>query len=345
MDKEQAHILLERLGCRRIRVSGEEIICSCPFPGNHHRGDRRSSFSANIGTGESSPYFCFACHESGTLEGLAVRNGYTDLVPGWKPRSVKGRSWLNIPSTNAGVFGPVFRKRKRPVLFRDDYLEPFVGVLSGYLKKRGVSLETARSWELGLDKRFRRATFTVRDFKGRLAVVIGRDITGKSVVKYSNYVLDRKNKCMVPFIDHDREKDFIGPTKRYFLYGEHKAWDVSVGKSDRCSDDLIVVEGPIDVLRVWQMGWNVVGVLGSYPHEAQVEKLITMVPRTGRLVIMADGDESGRKLVRKFGEMIGGRVPVFDARLGDGMDPGGATEKEIGGALKNARMIGLTSVR
>ena len=338
MNPENARALLERLGCRRIRVMGGEVMSSCPFPEGHKRGDRRPSFSANIDTGEGSPYICFGCHATGTLEGLAVKNGHTDLVPDWKPKRVGDRPWMSVPSTNAGQFRHLYTRKKKPVLFKDDYLKPFVGVLSGYLKTRGITLDTAREWELGVDKLHARATFTVRDHEGRLALVVGRDVTDTAWVKYSNYVLDRLHKRMQPFIDHRREHDFITPTKSYFLYGEHKAWKVMEGESNRRSKDLIVVEGAMDMLRLWQCGWNAVAILGSYASEVQVEKLITLVPKGGRLIIMADGDEAGRKMTNKIVEMIGDRLPVYDAQLDVDIDPGMLVESEIDEAMKDARL-------
>jgi hypothetical protein len=318
-------------------------MCSCPHPENHARGDRRPSFSASVDTGQASPYICYGCHATGTLEGLAIQNGHPDLVPDWKPKKLGERPWLYVPSTNAGKFRHLYRKKKKPPLFRDVHLEPFKGVLSGYLKARGITLDTAREWELGLDRRNRRAIFPVRNMEGTLALLVGRDVTGRSRVKYSNYVFDKTYQAMVPFIDHQRESEFVSPAKSHFLYGEHKAWDVAHSSSDRRSTDLIVVEGAIDVLMVWQWGWNVVGVLGSYPSEVQIEKLVSLTPRGQRLVVMADGDEPGRKLTTAIGERIGSRVPVFDAQLDEGMDPGGATEQEIDEALSGACMIHLTS--
>jgi DNA primase len=231
------------------------------------------------------------------------------------------------------------------VLFKDDYLEPFVGVLPGYLKRRGISLETAREWELGLDRDWGRAIFVVRDFKGRLGVVVGRDVTGQSRIKYSNYVLDRKNKKMIPFIDHEREHDFIGPTKSRFLYGEYQAWKVQDGSFDtgRRSKDLIVVEGAIDLLNLWQMGWNVVAVLGSFPSKTQLEKLVMLVPRGGRLIVMADGDKAGRKMTETINEALNKRVNVFDAQLSDDLDPGALSEEQASDVLGKVSMMALTS--
>ena len=336
--------LFSRFGVQKMRVSFGEMQCSCPFPEGHARGDRRPSFSAKIVDGDRSPYFCHGCHAHGTLEWLAYSSGFSDLIDDNRISEVKAKKWLHVPSSNAGIFSDVCVEGKKPVLFRDVYLERFVGSLSGYLSRRGINLETARVWELGVDKEFGRATFTVRDYKKSLALVIGRDVTGKSKVKYSNYVLDRKNGRMVPFIDHSREGDFKSPTKSFFLYGEHLAWEIAHPGERSVSmrggvPHLIIVEGAIDVLKLWQFGWNAVAVLGSYPSDMQVEKIANMVPRDGRVVVMADGDEAGRKLAVYLGEKLSNRVAVFCAVLPDGVDPGDADGELIDDSFASARMF------
>lgn len=219
-------------------------------------------------------------------------------------------------------------KKKEPVYYDEKYLAPYLGVLSGYLRKRGITLDTARNWKLGLDKEHSRAIFPVFDCEGKLAVIVGRDITGRSKVKYSFYSLDTKNEKMCPFIDHERFSDFLSPTKSLFLYGEDKAFRVANVESDRITGDLIVVEGQMDVLNMWQLGYNVVATSGSMVSNVQLEKLITLLPKGGRLVVMGDGDSAGKKMIDHVGKVLKNRVPVYVAVLENGLDPGGLTETE-----------------
>jgi DNA primase len=338
MDESRILTLLERLGCERIRKRGDEISCSCPFGENHKRGDRRPSFGVRVNADDSSPYNCFSCGERGVLEGLAIKWGHTDLVPDYKPKKVKRKSWHYT-----GRRRRFANSDEKPVFFKDERLYPFVGTLSGYLKSRGVTIDTARVWELGIDRRYDRATFTVRDYKGRLAMIIGRDISGTGKrAKYSNYIFDLVNKVMLPFKPKGRpDEEFVGPTRRFFLFGEHVYWD------DRDSDknrggDLIVVEGPTDVLALYQHGYRAVGILGSYPSEHQAKKLVELTPKDGRVVVMADGDEAGNRMTKGVAKEIGERVPVYDAVLDPGYDPGDAPIDMIREALAGARIIRLT---
>jgi DNA primase len=339
MDADKIFTLLERLGCERIRKVGDEISCSCPFGENHKRGDRRPSFGVRINSEDKSPYNCFSCGARGAMEGLAIQTGNTDLVPDYKPKKIKRRTWHY--QTKKRRFSNA--DQSKPVFFKDERLKPFVGVLSGYLKRRGITIDTAKKWELGVDRRYDRAIFTTRDYKGRLAVIIGRDITGSdNRAKYSNYILDVPNDVMIPFKPKGRnDSDFIGPTKKFFLYGEHIFWGEK-DKEENRKKDLIVVEGPMDVLKMYQYGFFAVGVLGSYPSEQQANKLVELTPRNGRLIVMADGDKAGDRMTKGIAQEIRGRIPVYDATLEPGYDPGDASIEVINVALSDARIIKLT---
>ena len=341
MDRENALTLLERLGCNRIRPYGSEITASCPFMENHWRGDRFPSFSSKINDSDSSPYFCFSCQEKGTLEGLAIKTGNEDLVPDWKPKKLKPSDWMPIPKTNAKFFAHLYAERE-PVFFDDELLKDFARALSGSIRDRGVTVDTAKHWELMVDHEYGRAIFVLRDIEGRIAVVIGRDTTGCSRVKYSNYVLDRKYDCLVPFKDRKREEDFLGPAKSFFLYGEKQAWEVRNLEARRNPHDLVVVEGAMDVLKVWQYGWNVVGILGSYASDEQAEKLVSLVPRDGCLISLMDSDKAGRMCADKLGEKVHERIPFYTAELEDGLDPGEASVELIDAAMKKKKRYKLT---
>ena len=345
MDEGSARTLLEQLGCKRIKVLGHQIQATCPFEENHYRGDRNPSFGARLDDAGKSPYFCHGCHQKGTLEWLAVDNGMENLVPDWKPKKIKSDRWMKkIPSTNrGGLFDYLYKEDKQPAFFNDIYLEPFTGVLSGALVKRGVTVETAKEWELGVDKENGRAIFVLRDVEGRVALVKGRDTTGRSKVKYIAYVLDKESHKLVPRIDYKREQDFKRPTKSLFLYGEYQAKKVLDGELERRSLDLVLVEGEVDVLKVWQWGWNVVGLIGSYPSDEQCEKIVKLIPKGGRLIVIMDNDKAGKKCVKELYEKLKDRVPFFNVVLPEGTDPAEMkSDIEMEKVISQAKLFFLT---
>jgi len=342
MDEGSARTLLDALECKRIKVLGHQIMATCPFIENHYRGDRRPSFGAKLDDAGKSPYFCFGCHEKGTLEWLAINNGLENLVPDWKPKKIKNNKWMNLPSTNKGLFGYLYDNEKKPVFFNELYLEPFQGVLSGSLARRGITIETAKEWELGLDKENNRAIFVLRDVEGRVGLVKGRTTVG-SKIKYIAYVLDKTNHKLVPRIDYKREKDFKRPTKSLFLYGEYQARKALDGEIKRRSLDLILVEGEVDVLKMWQWGWNVVGLIGSYPSDEQCEKIIKLIPKDGRLIVMMDNDKAGKLCVKELYERLKDRVPFLNVELPEGKDPAAMkSDEEVEQVIAEAKLFFLT---
>lgn len=333
--------LLERLGCQRVKKRGDEITCSCPFSNNHKHGDRHPSFGARVNSDGLSPYHCFSCGANGAMEGLAVQSGHPDLVPDYKPRKITRTRWNHSPPRKPDPFGGVAGEKR--VLFKDVYLDPFIGIFHDYFISRNIFEETARIWELGFDARFKRVTFVVRDYLGRLAVLIGRDITGRSGrIKYSNYVLDLVEKELIPYFPRERdESEFISPTKKFFLYGEHLMWS-ECRKSENAGRDLVIVEGPMDVLSMWQRGYFVLGTMGSYPSGYQIEKMVTMTPRGGRLVVMGDGDKAGETLTDGIAKGVDNRVPVYNAKLAPEKDPASTSDEEVVESICCAKIIRLT---
>jgi DNA primase len=60
--------LVDNLNLKKVKIRGDEIHASCPFPERHlHGQDKRPSFSINITKGV---YNCFSCGSSGTIEDL-----------------------------------------------------------------------------------------------------------------------------------------------------------------------------------------------------------------------------------------------------------------------------------
>jgi len=262
------------------------------------------------------------------VEHLAINNDRPDLISGWVEKdNSKKRTWFRNPR--------VARKGDETVLFEERHLMPFIGTASGYILNRGISLDTAKAWELGIDRNNIRATFVVRKYSGQFAALVGRDINKiRTHIKYTNYLLDKKQDRLVPWRDYKRDDfsydDYVSPTKSHFLYGEHFAVKYSHGHDvEAKKQNLIVVEGMMDVLRLWQLGYNVVGIMGSRASEHQVSKMKLFLPKGGKLVIMLDGDDAGRDGTDRLIDDLGGAVPVQHVCLPDGRDPGDLSNDEI----------------
>jgi DNA primase len=106
-----------------------------------------------------------------------------------------------------------------------------------------------------------------------------------------------------------------GFERNLFLYGECRREEAQLARGL-----VYVVEGHLDMLRLWQSGYRpVVAILGSHPGPAQVEKLIAYWGR--RIVVVPDGDQAGAQMAVKIKHMVADRVPVVAHELPAGLDP------------------------
>ena len=80
--------------------------------------------------------------------------------------------------------------------------------------------------------------------------------------------------------------------KTYFPYGLHIAW-----KNIIKQNSVIIVEGQIDVIRMWQHGFtNTVAILGGAFNDESIAKLSRF---TNRFITIFDGDDSGRDAAQR----------------------------------------------
>jgi len=88
-----------------------------------------------------------------------------------------------------------------------------------------------------------------------------------------------------------------------------------------------LVEGQLDAIALWQAGYRpVVGLLGSYPGESQVERLVEFF---SEVFVVPDGDEAGAQMVTALETALADRMPVFSCTLPKGRDPGDLKLEEM----------------
>ena len=210
--------------------------------------------------------------------------------------------------------------------------EPYTGSIPRYALDRGLTVETCREWELGHDKRMKRLLFPMRDRQQRLVAVSGRIYVDDCPRCRANYITvedginqltgEMRYKEVCASCNRTRPPKYLhndGFIRNLHLYGEHRVQD---GR-----DIVYVVEGNLDVLKVWQAGYRpVVGMLGSHPGAAQVEKLVAYYDR---LNVLPDADKAGDDMVAQLEAMIAWRIPMMVRRPPEGKDPGDLSTEEF----------------
>ncbi|MBP9956477.1 MAG: DNA primase [Pseudomonas sp.] len=299
--------IVEVVGSRvQLKKTGKNYSACCPF----HQ-EKTPSFSVSP---DKQFYYCFGCGAGGNALSFLMEHDHLDF-----PQAVEDlakRAGLDVPREDA-------RPGQRPRQSGDSPLYPLLEAAAGYyrqalkshparqaavdyLKGRGLSGVIARDFGLGFAPpgwdnlmkhlggdslqqkalidagllienadsgkrydRFRdRVMFPIRDSRGRVIAFGGR-VLGDDKPKYLN-------SPETPVFHKGQE-----------LYGLYEA-----RKSSRDLDEILVVEGYMDVIALAQQGLrNAVATLGTATSEEHIKRLFRVVPS---LLFCFDGDSAGR---------------------------------------------------
>jgi DNA primase len=300
--------IVEVIGAHvRLRRTGRNFVGLCPF-----HNEKTASFTVNL---ERGFFHCFGCGVGGSvfdflmkIEGLTFPEALQSLAQ---------RYGIKLPDRTALTgTGPGRGDDQRSLAFAANevaaefYSQVLWNTSDGevgrdYLKARGITGETARAFMLGfapprafnlvgiLHKRglleaALRVGLAKRDesgtphdmFRGRLMFPI-RDVQGR-VIAFGGRVLDSR----LPKYINSPESPLY--SKARALYGLTEARS-NISKADR----VIIVEGYIDVIALWQSGFKeTVATLGT---ALTIEQLRLLSRYSRNILACFDGDEAGRK--------------------------------------------------
>ena len=367
MDTGTLAKIARNLGAVEVREKAGKITCSCLLARWTHSGahDTKPSMVIFPSGRKGDPiYKCLGCHEEGSLRELTLdiwaatgRSQMTSilLIDGDSEGAAKAAtassrfaSWDdNGPKKEHKAWGV---ELAAPKIFDDgkpyyskavlveadsvpeipaDVYAPYLGSIPAYAIKRGLTIETCKTWELGHDPDGKRLLFPIRDRAGRLVAISGRlyakncvfcgGAIARGVIKDGKKVRDTCKVCgkwePPKYLHSD------GFKRNLVLYGEHR-------KQDDVDGNVFLVEGHLDMILMWQAGYRlVVAMLGSYPGRCQIEKLIAYWGRA--ITVVPDGDKAGASMAAKVKQLVAGRVAVLTRELPDGADPGSLTREQM----------------
>jgi len=298
--------VLRQLGCDKIRFSGGNVKSCCPMAPYMHEGgqDKHPSFSVKADDNGPSKYVCFTCRTRGnSLTGL-----FHDLKragASFPPDLFAKVSEVETVSINRRYinFGDVFgrnvfveKAKEEADVWAEKDLEKYLGATHRYIIDRGVRIDTCRTFELGYDPVKKVVIFPVRRKDGALVGAMCRSIVDNTDPKYRVYLPFNKSK---------------------FLYGEHlliPQGEATLGDifeyENPAQEGIIVVEGMMDVFKLYQLGFdNVVGVMTALLSEQQLSKLRS----NGRpIYLMFDWDKAGYEGRASAIKKLLGRQLVYD---------------------------------
>jgi 5S rRNA maturation endonuclease (ribonuclease M5) len=161
------------------------------------------------------------------------------------------------------------RKEEAPTVLPETALERYLFPTSYWTDPmgkggRGFTDEMVELFDLGYDPMEECAIIPIRDMYGRLLGFTRRFLDPTSPIKY---------------------KDPRGFQKGHHLFGSWLA-------SHHESGTVVLTEGPLDAIKVWQAGFVGIAQYGSYLTEEQIRLLRRM--GVVRVILMYDNDRGGK---------------------------------------------------
>jgi len=311
--------LLAKLGIRVEKRAGNRLWSRCPSP-DHDDKDPSWYVWNDPGERRHCKHRCYGCGFRGGPLGLVVevRGGDYDDARAWLARGVIDNPQLDVELMvleQGGIMHLRDVAREAPpfVLFGLPYKDWPVYAQGEMESKRPTirdrGQEVVTRWDLGVALKGTLA--------GRIYIPIV-DTDGRSVSWQARTYVGDELRYMTPK---------AGPSA---LFGQ-RHWPEP---EDR--DVVVVVEGPFDAIAVDRaLRLPVAALCGSNPVPRQLAALATF----RRVIVMTDSDAAGDKVAAEL-QGLARWTRVRRVRLPDGLDPGAATEAQIGRIMVDRSTIG-----
>lgn len=313
-----------------LKKSGSSYKAKCPF-----HTEKTPSFSVSP---EKQIYYCFGCGAGGNVISfiMSIENlGFVDAL-----KLLSDRAGIILPDKNNRIDQTKYKGRqvqydihKEAARYYYENLKKNESVLN-YLNKREISGKTIIKFGLGY------ATEGWEDlYQYLLSKKYSKDAIAESglVISKKNqkgHFYDRfRNRLIFPVfnltnkvvafggrvLDEQLPKYINSPETMIFSKGHH-LYGLNNAKSNIQDGKIIIVEGYMDVISLYQYGMkNVVASLGTALTKEQ-GKLLSRYAE--EIIIAYDGDDAGRKATLRALEVLDAfdsKVRVMD--LSNGMDP------------------------
>ncbi|VXB54938.1 DNA primase [Pseudomonas sp. 8AS] len=291
----------------QIKKAGKNYTACCPF----HK-EKTPSFSVSP---DKQFYYCFGCGAGGNALGFIMDHDNLDF-----PQAIEElakRAGMEIPREEGG-------RHSKPRQSTDSPLYPLLSAASDYyrqalkshptrkaavdyLKGRGLSGEIARDFGLGFappgwDNLLKHLGGDSLQQKAMIdaGLLIENAETGKRYDRFRDRVMfpirDSRGRIIAfggRVLGDDKPKYLNSPETPVFHKGQELYGLFEARKNNRDLDEIMVVEGYMDVIALAQQGLrNAVATLGTATSEEHLKRLFRIVPS---VLFCFDGDAAGRK--------------------------------------------------
>lgn len=284
--------LLESLGVNIASISGDEIICHCPFTENHKNGDRNPSFSLNS---THMVYNCFTCGGGNVVQ--LVRRLNNSTADEAEDYLIKSFNPLTTTKSLRDEIMKRFVKEEKeelpsyPMSILDDYHQ-----FHDYMLTRNVSKDVCRDMLIGYDIKHNGITIP-HVFKGKLVGwqtrhLLTDEATGNNICMYCG----NSFKHVPKYINSPHFP------KKQTLYNYSNALEYA----DLNSTQVIVVESPMSVLRLITEGYKAsVATFGSWT----IEQIGLLTCCNKGVLLWPDNDQAGEQNLARAIEYLLAYIP------------------------------------
>jgi DNA primase len=296
---------------RLIRKGRGEATGLCPF-----HNEKTPSFTVSEDKGF---YHCFGCGAHGDVIGFVMQTEgleFRDAV-----ERLAAEAGMEVPRETAEDRARAERQATLggAVEFAANWFEQQLGAFAGragldYLRRRGLSDETIQRFRLGFAPDTRhglKAALEKASIPEAIAIEAGLLIKpedrGHSYDRFRGRVmfpiLDRRGQ-VIAFggrIIGDGEPKYLNSPETPLFHKGRNLYGLNLAqKSARDSNQIVVVEGYMDVISLAQAGFsNVVAPLGTALTEDQIEILWRLAEEP---TLCFDGDAAGQRAAARAGE-------------------------------------------
>lgn len=291
----------------QLKKAGKNYTACCPF----HK-EKTPSFSVSP---DKQFYYCFGCGAGGNALGFIMDHDSLEF-----PQAVEElakRAGMEVPREEGGAG----RKPRQPV---DSPLYPLLESAAEYyrqslkshparkaaveyLKGRGLSGVIARDFGLGFappgwDNLMKHLGGDPLQQRAMIdaGLLIENTETGRSYDRFRDRVMfpirDSRGRVIAfggRVLGDDKPKYLNSPETPVFHKGQELYGLYEARKANRDLDEIIVVEGYMDVIALAQQGLrNAVATLGTATSDEHLKRLFRIVPS---VLFCFDGDGAGRK--------------------------------------------------
>lgn len=224
-----------------------------------HHDDNSASMQINLDTGL---WLCFSCGARGGAKQLFMDQGVRWQEP------EEDLAYLMKKLRDLGKRDAAHHVRTFP----ESYLSQFEVQIPYWKEQRGIGNLAQKAFQLGYNPMGDYATIPIRSLHGDLLGAIKR-----------------------PF-DPDAEERYKYPYKFERKSNLFAAWMV---ERDQSIDHVVLVEGSLDAIKVWQAGIPAMAIYGSSMSTQQIRLLRRL--GINNVTLMFDDDQAGRKATRGCG--------------------------------------------